>query len=178
MLTPASIAARGVPNATGTSARRISPAVGLSTPARTSMSVDSPAPFAPTRACTSPASAERSTPSSAVTPGNVFDSPRISRNAITSPRLPLLRQGAGPPVVRPLGLDVTRDARGRDVFGGHGEATLHRLPIQDPEAEPHRLLADAGRERHGTASLVLRHPLQPPVVLVARRHDDLRQAPR
>src|SRR5947207_7174827 len=92
-------------------------------------------------------------------------------------RLPLLRQGAGPPVVRPFGLDVARDARRRDVLGGHREATLHRLSIQDPEAEPHRLLPDASRERHGAAPPVLRHPLQPSVVLVAGRLEYLLQSP-
>src|SRR5450631_301949 len=45
------------------------------------MNVDLPAPFCPTRQCTSPARTSRSTPSSARTPGKSLTIPSISRRA-------------------------------------------------------------------------------------------------
>ena len=51
---------------------------GRCTPDSTLISVDLPAPFWPSRQCTSPAATSRSTPSSARTPGNVLTTP-VSR---------------------------------------------------------------------------------------------------
>ncbi len=62
---------------TGSPAQRISPASGRCAPASTLISVDLPAPFWPSRQCTSPAATSRSTPSSARTPGNSLTMPRI-----------------------------------------------------------------------------------------------------
>src|SRR5690349_4537169 len=42
------------------------------------MRVDLPAPFSPMSECTSPGNRRKSTPSSALTPGNVIEMPRIS----------------------------------------------------------------------------------------------------
>ena len=42
------------------------------------MRVDFPAPFSPIRACTSPGNSRKSTPSSALTPGNVMEIPVIA----------------------------------------------------------------------------------------------------
>src|SRR3569833_2327124 len=52
------------------------------TPESTFISVDLPAPFSPTSACTSPGSRLKLTPSSARTPGNVLTMFRISRSGI------------------------------------------------------------------------------------------------
>src|SRR6202048_2849471 len=49
-------------------------------PARIFISVDLPAPFSPTSACTSPAFTSNDTPSSARTPGNVFTMPDMRSN--------------------------------------------------------------------------------------------------
>ena len=46
-------------------------------PLRIFISVDLPAPFSPSRTCTSPLRTSRSTPSSATTPGNVLRMPRM-----------------------------------------------------------------------------------------------------
>ena len=54
------------------------PSSGWCAPASTLISVDLPAPFWPSRQCTSPARTSRSTPSSARTPGNCLTMPRIS----------------------------------------------------------------------------------------------------
>ncbi len=48
------------------------------------MSVDLPAPFSPSRMCTSPRRREKSTPSSATTPGKVFLISRISRTGASA----------------------------------------------------------------------------------------------
>src|SRR4051812_23184795 len=54
------------------------------TPVRALMSVDLPAPFSPMRVWTSPARSEKSTASSALTPGNEIVMPRISTTGGTS----------------------------------------------------------------------------------------------
>src|SRR5438067_1805072 len=48
------------------------------------ISVDLPAPFSPSSACTSPGRSSKSTRSSATTPGNRFVMPRISRTVAAS----------------------------------------------------------------------------------------------
>src|SRR5262245_8743759 len=57
---------------TGVPATDSVPASGVSTPVMILMSVDLPAPFSPTRACTSPARRSNETPFSARTPANDF----------------------------------------------------------------------------------------------------------
>ena len=60
----------------------IVPASGRSTPVRTLMSVDLPAPFSPTSAWISPAARSKSTPSRAWTPGKAFEMPRMDRSEV------------------------------------------------------------------------------------------------
>src|SRR5271166_7197995 len=67
---------------TGRPSRRISPPSPRKAPVRILISVDLPAPFSPRRAWISPASTRRSTPSSALTPGNAFEIPSISIRAV------------------------------------------------------------------------------------------------
>src|SRR6476646_4192451 len=55
------------------------PSSGGCTPVSTLISVDFPAPFSPTRACTSPAWSSRDTASSAVTPAKCFVTPTAAR---------------------------------------------------------------------------------------------------
>src|SRR2546422_81102 len=69
---PAFIAACGLANVAGSPSHSTRPASGRWTPARTLISVDLPAPFWPSRQCTSPARTSSATPSSARTPGKVF----------------------------------------------------------------------------------------------------------
>src|SRR3546814_4725473 len=73
---------RGVDQHTISSSRRIVPAVGASAPARILISVDLPAPFAPSRPWTRPGASTRSTPFSATVPlGKVLAIP--SRRSVT-----------------------------------------------------------------------------------------------
>src|SRR6478752_5925314 len=60
------------------------PASGWWAPARVLIRVDFPAPFWPSRQCTSPARTSRSTPSRARTPGNCLTIPRITRRGAES----------------------------------------------------------------------------------------------
>src|SRR3979411_1829477 len=84
----------------------ISPESAGCAPARIFISVDLPAPFSPTRACTSPALTSKVTPSSARTPGNVFTMSRIVSNGPGTARL-LAGVGLGE------GADRDRDLRRR-----------------------------------------------------------------
>src|SRR5690606_38746041 len=72
---PARSASATPVGACGAPSNVIVPASGWSTPDRQRASVDLPAPFSPTRACTSPRSTSRWTSSSAVTPGYLLVSP-------------------------------------------------------------------------------------------------------
>ena len=72
----------------------ISPSSRVYAPERILISVDLPAPFSPSSACTWPSRTERLTPSSAFTPGNDLPMSRISRSTrpvtcslITAPHL-------------------------------------------------------------------------------------------
>ena len=57
----------------------IEPASGWMTPVATFISVDLPAPFSPSRACTSARRTSIETSFSAATPANDFDTPRMTR---------------------------------------------------------------------------------------------------
>jgi len=75
---PSDMAACGSVSRTGSPRQLISPASGWCAPASTLMRVDFPAPFWPSRQCTSPARTSRSTPSSARTPGKDLTTPCTS----------------------------------------------------------------------------------------------------
>src|SRR5579872_827604 len=75
-------AARGPSIVTGAPSISIVPESAGCAPARIFMSVDLPAPFSPTSACTSARSTSRSTPSRARTPGKVFTIPRIRSSGL------------------------------------------------------------------------------------------------
>ena len=68
-------AAIGVDSGPARPARGSSPSSGWWAPASTLIRVDLPAPFWPSRQCTSPGATSRSTPSSARTPGNSLTMP-------------------------------------------------------------------------------------------------------
>src|SRR5258706_11313101 len=99
------------------------------------VSVDLPLPFSPSRACTSPFSTLKSTPSSALTPGKLFEmaviaitcvAPHIRRSRHTSRMTSSGRETALPPspgihartLLRIVGLEglgvVVRDTRRQD----------------------------------------------------------------
>src|SRR5438477_710469 len=85
--------------------------------------VDLPAPFSPSRACTSPSAASKSTRSLARTPGNRFVMP-VSETAAAIARG--LRRGAGaPPHVTLLALRAPDDALDEPV---------HRVQLLDRQA--------------------------------------------
>lgn len=73
---PACWASRGLRKVCGAPANSTVPSSGWWTPDTTFMSVDLPAPFSPTTACTSPGRTWRSTPSSTRTPRNDLPMPR------------------------------------------------------------------------------------------------------
>src|ERR1700733_7880783 len=76
---PRLIAAEGEEISTGSPSIRISPASGLYRPYRTDISVDLPAPFSPSSACTSPGATSKSTGSVATPEPNFFVIPFSSR---------------------------------------------------------------------------------------------------
>ena len=69
---PAFIAACGLANDTASPSHSTCPSSGRCTPESTLISVDLPAPFWPSRQCTSPARTSNWTPSRARTPGKVL----------------------------------------------------------------------------------------------------------
>src|SRR5438093_12401743 len=82
------------------------------------ISVDLPAPFSPSRACTSPRRRSKSTSSLASTPGNRFVMPRSSRTAGASMRSDSMRlettSGAEAPLDDPVSAVLLLDG-GRDL---------------------------------------------------------------
>src|SRR5215216_4267937 len=79
VLIPAACDSRGSAKETSSPLKRTWPSSGLYTPVITLIKVDFPAPFSPTRACTSPGCSSRETSSRASTPGNRFVTRRTSR---------------------------------------------------------------------------------------------------
>src|SRR5262245_17923267 len=75
---PAATASRGVASRIGVPSRTISPASGMTRPARMFISVDLPAPFSPRTPSTSLAASDSDTSSLATTPGKLFVTPRSS----------------------------------------------------------------------------------------------------
>src|SRR5512136_733256 len=82
---PSRRAISGVLTSVGAPSSRISPALRGMAPARIFISVDLPAPFSPTMACTSPPSAEKSTPRKASVPSKLLWMPRILSMADPQP---------------------------------------------------------------------------------------------
>ena len=80
-----SSASRGERKETSAPSRRIRPAVGASAPETIRPSVDLPAPFSPTSACTEPAGESSETPSSAWTPPKCLATSRSSRYGRSRP---------------------------------------------------------------------------------------------
>src|SRR6266536_1449223 len=85
MPTPCLIASLGAWKLTCAPLTKICPASGRYNPARMLISVLLPAPFSPSKACTSPHRAEKSTPWFATTPGKALSIPTIekARSAVT-----------------------------------------------------------------------------------------------
>ncbi len=94
---PAACASWGLRKRTSWPSMRIRPESGKWTPEMTLMSVDLPAPFSPTSACTWPASVAKWTSSSALTPGNDFEMFSSSSKAVMRPRSPLLIRASDAP---------------------------------------------------------------------------------
>src|SRR5688572_5744294 len=79
VLIPAACDSRGSAKETSSPLKRTWPSSGVYTPVITLIRVDFPAPFSPTRACTSPGRSSKETSSRASTPGNRFVTRRTSR---------------------------------------------------------------------------------------------------
>src|SRR5215211_2794860 len=79
VLIPAACDSRGSEKETSSPLKKICPSSGVYTPVMTLIRVDFPAPFSPTRACTSPGCSSKETSSRASTPGNRFVTRRTSR---------------------------------------------------------------------------------------------------
>src|SRR5262245_38411951 len=109
------------------------------------MSVDSPAPFSPTRAMTSPALTSRSTPSSARVGPKLLRTPLIVSRALTSllPELgpldlPLRLQLQVEQLADLLLADVVLRHQvfaGREVLAAHRDVVALEVPHQRPDAE-------------------------------------------
>ena len=133
-------------------------------------------------AWTSPARRRSPPASSASTSGEPAGQPRASREqrhrAAAYLRQQLGRQVAGQPVVGPLRLGELRRLGRVEIAGRHDDRARHRLAVQDlrPPASPPRARPEAAVT--APPLLFLGDPLDPAVVLVARRDTSARQAGR
>ena len=99
---PSSSATRGEEISVSTPSIEIVPASGRFSPERIPISVDFPAPFSPSRQCTSPRRSVRSIRSFASTPGNPFVIPASSTIGVSVGALTLVGSvccKSGPPAV-------------------------------------------------------------------------------
>src|SRR5580704_18114316 len=130
---PAFSDACGEPKRSSSPATRILPSSGTVTPARHRMRVDLPAPFAPTRPCTSPRTMPMSTSRSATSPAKCLPKPRISIQASGIPFAPGSPRTAPTPAASKtirmvseelvdvvLGHDDSRDRNGLGLPGFSG----------------------------------------------------------
>src|SRR5918994_3640283 len=90
VLIPAACDSRGSAKETSSPLKRIWPSSGWYTPVMTLIRVDFPAPFSPTRACTSPGRSSKEIPSRARTPGNRLVTRRTSRTGACRSNVPIL----------------------------------------------------------------------------------------
>src|ERR1700722_18038625 len=117
---PAFSDACGEPERSASPPTRIAPSSGTVTPARHRMRVDLPAPFAPTRPCTSPRAMPILTSRSATSPAKCLPRPRISIQASGTPF------GPGSPriALRPAASETIRMVGEKlvDVILGHDDS--------------------------------------------------------
>src|SRR5919197_5052657 len=104
------------------------------------ISVDLPAPFSPSRACTSPRRRSKSIWSLASTPGNCFVIPRSSRTGAASTRRLNNRAGREARSVEPF-VGVLPDACRRLQLAGD-DLLLQRVDLRDPRLLELCLLAE------------------------------------
>src|SRR4051812_8205227 len=127
---PSDCAWRGPVISAGTPLMEISPESRGTAPLMIFIRVDLPAPFSPSSTCTSPATNSKSTPSSAITPGNVF---RIPRSASTGVVESLILEQHPPLAHRRRDQAKQMGKRGRDVIDAHALNIRTRLHA---DAEP------------------------------------------
>src|SRR2546421_13079967 len=143
---PASSASRGAWKCTCRPSTNISPSSGRYRPVRMFESVLFPAPFSPSKACTSPAAASKSTPSFATTPGNRFVIPRIETAGTGgAPSAPLLSSsvGTGASPRRALALRASDHALDEPV---HRVQVLHAEPLALRDAQLPLLVVERASE--------------------------------
>src|SRR4029077_3261981 len=134
---PAFSDACGEPKRSSSPATRILPSSGTVTPARQRMRVDLPAPFAPTRPCTSPRAMPMLTSRSATSPAKCLPKPRISIQASGTPFAPGSPRTApgrdASDTIRVVGEELVDvilghdDARDRDGLGLPGFSGCDRV---------------------------------------------------
>src|SRR5580693_9582077 len=117
---PAFSDACGEPERSASPSTRILPSSGTVTPARHRMRVDLPAPFAPTRPCTSPRTMPMSTSRSATSPAKCLPKPRISIQASRIPFAPGSPRTAPKPAASETIRVVSEELV--DVILGHDDA--------------------------------------------------------
>src|ERR1700722_18761583 len=117
---PALSDACGEPKRSSSPATRILPSSGTVTPARQRMRVDLPAPFSPTRPCTSPRPTPMLTSWSATSPAKCLPRPRISIQASGIPFAP----GSPRTTPKPAASETIRVVSEElvDVVLGHDDA--------------------------------------------------------
>src|SRR5580693_7704356 len=136
--TPAASDAPGSRGANGLSRSRTSPLSARSTPDMTLTSVDLPAPFSPSSACTSPPRTSKLTSCSACTPANALDRP----SAVSSRSRWLIWLSCGIPGLLAGG----RPAAGV-VIPAAGRGTVVSWSLRDDLRRQNRHERRAGRER-------------------------------
>src|SRR3984957_3271485 len=134
---PAFSDACGEPERSSSPSTRILPSSGTVPPARQRMRVDLPAPFAPTRPCTSPCAMPMSTSRSATSPAKCLPKPRISIQASGIPFAPGSPRTAPTPAasetIRVVGNELVDvilghdDSRDRNCFGLPGFSGRDRV---------------------------------------------------
>src|SRR6185436_10829887 len=124
---PWRLASRTLLNSTARPSMAMVPASGCCAPPRIFISVLLPAPFSPTRASTSPATRERETPASAITPGNRFVIALIASSWAGVWLTSLLQLGEPLLELGHIGLVDHLDARIEDFPGRHLPRGAFRL---------------------------------------------------
>src|SRR5688572_12096040 len=129
-MTPAAWASAGDAKDTGAPSRNIAPSSRRYAPVMILISVDLPAPFSPTRACTSPGSSSSPTPSSAVTPAKRLTIPSMRRTG----GIAVITEAGGL-----TGAPRHRSVRVREVLRGVG---LVEEPVGEENLRRDLLLAE------------------------------------
>src|SRR6185437_10153541 len=149
IVTPARIASRAEAKRTGLPNRRIAPRSQVNCPETMREKVDLPAPFAPTRACTSPAASSKDTPERACVRSKAFQTSRASTTVRPFPSLASIPYPRAAPIALPrfVACDRSPSARERQFLPAAGrkvrqlpELDVDRVPVDRERRFLHRLV--------------------------------------